>query len=162
MILTVIYGCVKASQNLHSRLLENIVKCPMSFFDTVPLGRVLNRFSKDIDVLDFNIPQFSQNLVTTLCPLVSTIIIIAYTIPPFIGVVVPLLIVFGFLQVDYWLIDWLVWWFIAWLVYSRLSGRLIYPFIFSLFFFARNRQDFMSIPTHINEYPSINLTISIY
>ncbi|ESN92614.1 hypothetical protein HELRODRAFT_95925 [Helobdella robusta] len=98
VIWAIIFGCMEATRTLHSKLLQNIVRCKMSFFDTVPLGRILNRFSKDIDVLDVSIPQFSQSLLTTLCPLVSTIIIISYTSPYFIAVVIPLLIIFSALQ----------------------------------------------------------------
>lgn len=37
---------VNASGILHSRLLRNILRVPMVFFDTTPIGRVVNRFAK--------------------------------------------------------------------------------------------------------------------
>ena len=35
---------VRSARILHNKLLSNILKCPLSFFDTTPLGRILNRF----------------------------------------------------------------------------------------------------------------------
>ena len=115
--LTIALGSVHASRALHSDLLYNILRCPMSFFDTTPLGRIINRFSKDVDICDSNIPQFSQNLVTTLAPLMSTIIVIVYSTPIFIVVVIPLGIVFAVLQVRY--IPLLM------LPYERFIGRIL-------------------------------------
>lgn len=37
---------INASRILHSRLLNNIMRVPMLFFDTTPTGRVVNRFAK--------------------------------------------------------------------------------------------------------------------
>lgn len=39
-------GAIRASRILHSRLLDNILRVPMLFFDTTPSGRVVNRFAK--------------------------------------------------------------------------------------------------------------------
>jgi len=39
---------LKAATKLHGKMLSNILLSPMAFFDTTPLGRVLNRFSKDM------------------------------------------------------------------------------------------------------------------
>ena len=37
------------SHVLHQAMLERVIKAPMSFFDKTPAGRILNRFSKDMD-----------------------------------------------------------------------------------------------------------------
>lgn len=71
----------------------------MSFFDTTPLGRIVNRFSKDVDVVDVNIPQYTQNLMTTFAPLIATLIMIIYSIPIFGVAIIPLAIIYVVLQV---------------------------------------------------------------
>jgi len=45
------YCFCEASSNLHRTLLSNILRAKSSFFDVKPLGMILNRFSKDIDVV---------------------------------------------------------------------------------------------------------------
>ena len=36
-------------------MLSNVLKCPMLFFDSTPKGRLLARFSNDLNVLDYGI-----------------------------------------------------------------------------------------------------------
>jgi ABC-type multidrug transport system fused ATPase/permease subunit len=50
-------GTLLAAKYLHSQVLSHVLKNPLSFFDTTPTGRILNRFSKDIDTLDNTIPH---------------------------------------------------------------------------------------------------------
>lgn len=52
MSITFSLGTIFAANILHTTLLVSVMRLPMTFFDTTPLGRVLNRFSKDQDVLD--------------------------------------------------------------------------------------------------------------
>lgn len=40
---------LRGSSRLHQEMLKRVMRCPMSFFDSTPSGRVINRFSKDID-----------------------------------------------------------------------------------------------------------------
>ncbi|XP_043498533.1 multidrug resistance-associated protein 1 isoform X7 [Polistes fuscatus] len=54
--LTLVIGSLKSSKLLHSELLFGILRSPVGFFDTTPSGRILNRFGKDIDILDNVLP----------------------------------------------------------------------------------------------------------
>ncbi len=47
-------------------MLENVLKSPMSFFDTNPKGRVVNRFAKDVDYVDRAIPMTLEALLRLL------------------------------------------------------------------------------------------------
>ena len=48
MVATVVIsvGTLNAASVLHGTMLTRILRSPMAFFDTTPLGRILNRFSK--------------------------------------------------------------------------------------------------------------------
>jgi ABC-type multidrug transport system fused ATPase/permease subunit len=50
-------GTLKASLALHKFLLSNLLRTPTSFFDVTPVGRIINRFAKDVDVMDNTLPS---------------------------------------------------------------------------------------------------------
>lgn len=45
-------GCLLAAIYFHKTLLHGVLRAPITFFDITPTGRILSRFSKDVDVLD--------------------------------------------------------------------------------------------------------------
>ena len=45
-----VFATLKASRTLHDGMLQSILRSPVSFFETTPLGRILNRFSKVLKV----------------------------------------------------------------------------------------------------------------
>jgi len=53
----VLFICaIKASERLHSNAMFGVLRSPLSFFDKTPIGRILNRFSKDISSVDESVP----------------------------------------------------------------------------------------------------------
>ena len=48
---------INSSKNLHSTMISAVLKAPVLFFDTNPVGRVLNRFSRDIGIMDELLPD---------------------------------------------------------------------------------------------------------
>ena len=49
--------CLTGAKALHVRMLRRIIQAPMRFFDTTPIGRVLNRMSSDTTAIDSNLPS---------------------------------------------------------------------------------------------------------
>ncbi|XP_023349637.1 canalicular multispecific organic anion transporter 2 isoform X2 [Eurytemora carolleeae] len=92
---------LEASKLMHNSMLERILKAPMSFFDTNPLGRILNRFSKDIDAIDSTLPTFVRSWINQLLSAIGTVIAVVFAIPVFILVFIPLVILFVILQKSY-------------------------------------------------------------
>lgn len=54
--LTFNYWCIKAATTLHYKMFNNIIYSPMRFFNTNASGRILNRFTRDIGILDESLP----------------------------------------------------------------------------------------------------------
>lgn len=48
--------CLRAAIKLHCVMLKRILRSPMDFFDCTPIGRIIARFSKDVNVLDIDLP----------------------------------------------------------------------------------------------------------
>ena len=93
-------GGIFASRKLHNCMLHSVMCSPMSFFDTTPLGRILNRFSKDVYTIDETIPRSLRGFIMTLFAVVSTIIVIIIATPIFLVVILPLGILYLGIQVN--------------------------------------------------------------
>ncbi|KAI9221388.1 P-loop containing nucleoside triphosphate hydrolase protein [Blastocladiella britannica] len=70
-----------ASRKLHTDLLNTVMRASMSWYDMVPAGRILTRFSTDIDTLDVEIPTSLMNFVLSAGMILSTMLILSISSP---------------------------------------------------------------------------------
>ncbi|KAK2866207.1 hypothetical protein Q7C36_002263 [Tachysurus vachellii] len=95
---TLALGKIQAARKLHQGLLDNKFHTPQSFFDTTPIGRIINRFSKDIYVIDESLPSTILMFLGTFFTSLSTVIVIISSTPFFAVVIGPLAVIYVFVQ----------------------------------------------------------------
>uniref|UniRef100_A0A4W6DUG8 ATP-binding cassette sub-family C member 10 n=1 Tax=Lates calcarifer TaxID=8187 RepID=A0A4W6DUG8_LATCA len=82
------YGAICAATAIHNRLLDRVLKATVTFFDTTPLGRILNRFSSDVYSVDDSLPFILNILLANVFGLLGMLVVMSYGLP---WVLLPLL-----------------------------------------------------------------------
>ncbi|XP_039751038.1 multidrug resistance-associated protein 1 isoform X2 [Pararge aegeria] len=92
-------GTLAAARVLHATLLAGVLRAPsIGFFDCTPVGRVLNRFSKDVDVLDNVLPMTLRGWTSCFFAVLGTLFVISFSTPIFVAVILPVGIVYYVIQ----------------------------------------------------------------
>ncbi|KAI8927875.1 P-loop containing nucleoside triphosphate hydrolase protein [Entophlyctis helioformis] len=74
-------GAFVASNVLHDRALAGLMRAPMSFFDTQPIGRIINRMTTDVRRIDFVMARMLDNFCANLTALIVSLVAIIYSSP---------------------------------------------------------------------------------
>jgi ABC-type multidrug transport system fused ATPase/permease subunit len=77
-------GSLHASWHLHQRLLEAIMRAKFKFFDSTPLGQLINRFSKDIEAIDQEVSPVAMGMINCLASVITIVILISVITPGFL------------------------------------------------------------------------------
>ncbi|XP_037958175.1 multidrug resistance-associated protein 1 isoform X4 [Teleopsis dalmanni] len=96
--LTLALGCIYCAKELHEFLLSNVMRWPMEVFDTTPLGRIVNRFAKDVDTIDVVLPLLWRVVISQAFSVLATIVVISISTPIFLAVIVPIAFLYYFAQ----------------------------------------------------------------
>ncbi|XP_006860661.1 PREDICTED: multidrug resistance-associated protein 7 [Chrysochloris asiatica] len=94
-------GTLRAAAILHRRLLQRVLMAPVTFFDSTPTGRVLNRFSSDIACTDDSLPFILNILLANAVGLLGLLAVLSSGLPWLLLLLPPLGIIYYRVQRHY-------------------------------------------------------------
>jgi ABC-type multidrug transport system fused ATPase/permease subunit len=77
-------GSLKASKRIHSQLINSILRAKVRFFDVTPVGRIINRFSSDMETIDQNVAPAGSFLLTSIVATIFIVLLITIITPLFL------------------------------------------------------------------------------
>uniref|UniRef100_A0A674K9H5 ATP binding cassette subfamily C member 1 n=1 Tax=Terrapene triunguis TaxID=2587831 RepID=A0A674K9H5_9SAUR len=83
-------GSLCASRTLHNHMLANVLHLPLQYFETNPVGQIINRFTKDMFIIDLRFHYYLRTWLNCTLDVIGTILVIMSASPLFILVVIPL------------------------------------------------------------------------
>lgn len=78
------WGSLHASRNIHKRLLKTVMHAKFKFFDSTPLGQLMNRFSKDVEAIDQEVAPVAIGALHSLASVIMIVILISIITPGFL------------------------------------------------------------------------------
>ena len=85
---------LKCSERLHDKMVVSVLQAPVLFFDSNPLGRIMNRFSKDVGCLDEVLPKNFLISIQEMLAVFASILVPTVTNPWLLLAVVPMTVLF--------------------------------------------------------------------
>lgn len=95
------YQGVVAGKLFHDRALHSVLHTHIRFFDSTPVGRILQRFSRDVESVDIHLQWTFENTVRALVYVTVSFFLILITLPISIITMLPLVTYYYFLQKNY-------------------------------------------------------------
>lgn len=96
-----IFCTIQGSRRLHDLMAVSVLRAPMSFFETTPIGRILNRFSNDIYKVDEILGRVFGMFFSNSVKVLFTVVVICFSTWQFIFVVGPLGMLYVYYQQYY-------------------------------------------------------------
>jgi ABC-type multidrug transport system fused ATPase/permease subunit len=92
---------ISAGVELHDNMLSSILRAPVRFFDTTPVGRLLQRFSRDLEAVDTQLQWSFEAAVQCLIQILVALSLIVFSVPLVLIVIIPVGVVYWKLQSAY-------------------------------------------------------------
>jgi len=90
-----------ASKSLHRSAISSTMRAPMTFFETTPLGRIMNRFTKDIDTIDNVVPDSFRIFLVTFANVIGSFVLVTIIVPWFLIALGAVMVVYAAIAVYY-------------------------------------------------------------
>jgi ABC-type multidrug transport system fused ATPase/permease subunit len=78
------WGSLHASWKIHEQLLLSVMRAKFRFFDSTPLGQMINRFSKDLEAVDQEVAPVAIGMFHSLASVIVIVILISVVTPAFL------------------------------------------------------------------------------
>ena len=90
---------IKSAKKLHESMMSSVMRSTMQFFESTPIGRILNRFSKDLNSVEFPLPISLKDFLFCLLDAINILVMISISTPWVLVVLLILLIGYFKIQV---------------------------------------------------------------
>jgi ATP-binding cassette, subfamily C (CFTR/MRP), member 1 len=84
------FSGVTGSRHLHEALTATILSAPLQFFDSIPSGRIISRFSSDMDTIDNDIPTSLSSSYDAFLGVLTGLVVVVINSPVFLVLIFPL------------------------------------------------------------------------
>jgi ABC-type multidrug transport system fused ATPase/permease subunit len=88
----------RASKQLHYGMLSRIIRAPTAFFDITPMGRIVNRFAKELDLIDKVLPYQLFQYINSIFTLLAVLASMAFASPYFLIAIAAVIVGYYFFQ----------------------------------------------------------------
>ncbi|WVQ85985.1 hypothetical protein IAT38_008153 [Cryptococcus sp. DSM 104549] len=78
------WSSYRAAVNLHDRLLHSVMRATVRFFNVTPVGRIINRFSRDVETIDSYLNGALRTVIIYVASLIGAIGVVAFIVPWFL------------------------------------------------------------------------------
>lgn len=92
---------IKAGKTMHDKMLRSVLAAPVRFFDSTPVGRIIQRFSRDIESVDVYLQWSFISVVHCLLQIAVSVFLILALVPFMIVIIAPVLYAYYIVQKNY-------------------------------------------------------------
>ena len=92
---------LRAAKKLHANMLQSLLRAPTSFFDMTPVGRIVNRFSSDMQSIDMGLTDTFITCAEQLFTIIGVFAVVLVVFLPFIVLMIPLFVFYSRMQRRY-------------------------------------------------------------
>lgn len=84
------FAILNTSRQLHDRAFSGVVRAPFRFFDVNPVGRIINRFSSDLQRIESGMPVYLTRCVDAVVQLLFQLVFICWSLPGLLVAALPI------------------------------------------------------------------------
>lgn len=97
----IVTGGARAAKNVFYAMLTRVLGAPMSYFESTPMGRILNRFTYDTEVIDVTLTQTMSMFLISCSWYIAGVCVMSAILPWMILAIVPVTLVYWLLLLHY-------------------------------------------------------------